>query len=114
MPRNVFRNSPSEIEYELYPSTIHRLDNPRHVCFWKDFPKPSYAQGPNYAASWYLITRGGAIVDLSRQLTASIRAAGAPDLADWTSMMRRVEPAGLLQAGFTACADASGDACYCR
>lgn len=70
--------------------------------------------GLNYAASWYLIIPGGAIVDLSRQLTGSLHVAGGPEVATWTAMMRRVELAGLIQAGIAACADSNGDICYCR
>ncbi len=119
-PRDVFRDSHSRLVYDLYPSTIHSRENPRHVCFWKDGPQaPIYADGPHLSAAWYFITRGGASVDLSPQLSERIRASGllsGQTQDQWTQFLRRVEPPGLVQAGYMPCPDSqgAGERCFCR
>lgn len=58
-PRDVLRDSPTHLMYELYPATMYQMDNSRRVCLWKDFAEAQLDTNPNYlAASWYFNHRG--------------------------------------------------------
>jgi hypothetical protein len=121
-PRDVFRDSPTKLVYELYPAAMNQIENSRHVCLWKDFAGARLDMNTAYlAASWYFITKGGSNVDLSRQLSERIRASDlfrSMTQAEWTAMLRRLEPAELARAGYKKCPEPNpqgiNQSCFCR
>jgi hypothetical protein len=121
-PRDVFRDSPTRLVYELYPSAMNQMENPQRVCLWKDFAEAKLDSNAAYlAASWYFITKGGASVDLSRQLSERIRTSDlfrSMTEEEWTAMLRRLEPAGLIRAGYNQCPESNqqsiSQSCFCR
>ena len=121
-PRDVLRDSPTRLVYELYPATIYQTENSQRVCLWRDFAEAKLNANPTYlAASWYFITKSGANVDLSRQLSERIRASDPfrnITREEWTAMLRRVKPAELARAGYQKCSASNpqntDQICYCR
>ena len=121
-PRDVLRDSPTHLIYELYPATMYDMENSQRICLWKDFAEAKLDTNPTYlAASWYFITEGGANVDLSGQLSERIRASDPfrnITRAEWTAMLRRIEPAELVRAGYEKCPASNpqntDQSCYCR
>jgi hypothetical protein len=62
-PRDVLRDSPARMVYELYPAAMNQMENPQPVCLWKDFAETKLDTNTAYlGASWYFITKGGANV----------------------------------------------------
>jgi hypothetical protein len=121
-PRDVLRDSPTKLVYELYPAAIYQMENSQRVCLWKDFAEAKLDTNTTYlGASWYFITKGGANVDLSRQLIERIRASDpfrSMTQAEWTAMLRRIKPPGLIRAGYEKCPGSNpqntDQSCYCR
>jgi len=108
--RNVFQHGGVvHLSYDLYASTLCRVESPRMVCFWKWRQEPSAS-----AVSWQFVTSGGAYADMSQALSERVRGDGK----EWTAIVKRTQPEGLIRAGFQLCAgsvnkDTSQD-CYCR
>jgi hypothetical protein len=121
-PRNVFQRRPAvHLSYDLYPSTVCRLDSPRMLCFWKSRPeRPMYADGEQLAASWFFVSSGGAYADISEALSERVRTSGlfSQGTKEWIDLVGRTEPAALTRAGYQLRADSikkdSSQDCYCR
>lgn len=118
-PRNVFQDSPTKLVYELFPASIYQLDESRHVCLWKDAGRAQVAAS-NLGGSWYFITKGGANVDLSRELSEAVRGNDwFRNMTEdrWAAMFERVSPEGLARANYKPCPESGKDtfqSCYCR
>jgi hypothetical protein len=117
-PRAAPYTFPPRLVYDLYPSSVQRVDAPRMLCLASGDRRAIESRGL-LSASWLFAGRSGVRVDLSPHLTAELsRHAGQiPDAAALGAMFRRTEPAALAGAGYRACAPpapAMGEACYCR
>jgi hypothetical protein len=118
-PRNVFQDSPTKLVYELFPSNVYQLEESRRLCLWKDAGR-AQAAGPNLGGSWFFITKGGANVDLSRELSEAVRGNDwFRNMTEdqWTAMFERVSPEGLMRSDYQLCPSSSQDtfqSCYCR
>lgn len=83
--------------------------------------QPIYTDGQHLSSIWLGVGAYDMTADMSRQLTAALRRHSSlqsnPDA--WTSMQKRLEPAGLAQAGYELCpagdnSHTSARTCYCK
>ena len=121
-PRNVFQHARAvHLSYDLYPSTVCRLDSSRMLCFSKSRPeRPVYADGEQLVASWFFVSSRGAYGDISEALSERVRSSGlfSQGTKEWLELVKRTEPAALTRVGYQVCADSikkdSSQDCYCR
>lgn len=105
------------ISYELFPDYVARYKDGR-VCI-SEAPTSSVDRGP-LSALWFLAGSGGLTVDLSEKLTRALRQRSSlvRDSAEWSRVIGRLQPGGLITAGYVKCAAGkamfSGEVCYCR
>lgn len=135
----------SRVSFDLYPGIIHRLDGPSKLCLADVAPglpicaagqkatdgcrrtghrvevEPVYHDGTDLSALWYFFGGSDLVADLGPTLTATLRQQsrlqGAPEA--WTAMQKRLEPAGLIRAGYALCppgptSHTAFSVCYCR
>lgn len=133
------------LTYHLLPGTIDYLPDPNRICLnsrsrgipvcaGDEKPEsgcaspnrrrgtdPVYADGRDLSALWMAAGGYDLVADLSRPLTARLRAQSIlqSDPAAWTAMQRRLEPTGLSEAGYRLCAGGAEShtffrTCYCR
>lgn len=111
---------PIRVVYDLYPGIVRSIQGSERICVAENSGSLAviYADGPELLASWWFDAQDGAWVNLSAHLTERIQA--VPILRgamDWTEMLKRLEPEGLRNAGYTSCADGemmAGEICFCR
>jgi hypothetical protein len=135
----------TRLVYNLHPGTIDYLEGPSRLCLASDSfghrpcaegqdPKegctnpnrrietdPLYGDGADLSALWMAAGGSDLTADLSPLLTEVLRAQSTlqGDPAAWTAMQKRLEPAGLSDAGYSLCppGETSHTAfrtCYCR
>jgi hypothetical protein len=82
---------------------------------------PTYAQGQNLSAWWVAVGADDEVADLSGRLTAVLRAQSnlQANSDAWTMIHKRLEPDGLMRAGYDLCPAGDGShnffrTCYCR
>ena len=115
---------PLHLMYDLYPGYVQRVADEARVC--QDTAAVARARqerpsGRELSASWFFAGPGGLTVDLSPALTATLRArsglAGRPGA--WDSLLQRLTPSALGEAGFAPCplnaaAPSLAAVCWCR
>lgn len=135
----------SRVSFELYPGIIDRHHGTDRLCLSDRAPglpacspgqkptsgcrrqghrievMPRYHDGSDLSALWYLFGGSDLVADLGATLTAALRAQSRLQRAPqaWIAMQRRLEPDGLVDAGYALCppgADShtSFSVCYCR
>ena len=133
------------LTYHLLPGTVDYLPERNRICLTnRSFGIPlcqagqlpqtgcapprmgpvstvTYEMGKDLSALWLASGASGLTVDLSAQLTSVLRARSSLQSkpAQWTAMHRRLEPAGLMKAGYELCPPGEEShsrfrTCYCR
>ncbi len=135
----------TRLTFHLHPGTIDFLESPSRLCLANDTfghrpcaegqdPKdgctspnrrieadPLYTAGGDLSALWMAAGGSDLAADLSPVLTEVLRARsrlqGDPEA--WTAMQKRLEPAGLMSAGYRLCPPGQTShtafrTCYCR
>ncbi|MGI9412635.1 MAG: hypothetical protein ACR2PM_03145 [Hyphomicrobiales bacterium] len=131
--------------YHLLPGTVDYLPNRNRICLTnRSFGIPlcaagqlpqtgcapphmgpvsevTYGMGKDLSALWLASGASDLTVDLSAQLTASLRKSNIlqSNPAAWTAMHKRLEPEGLIKAGYELCPPGDEShtrfrTCYCR
>ncbi len=131
--------------YHLHPGTVDFLSGPERVCLstrthgsrvcetgedpnegctptnWLPVENPIYAQGPDMTALWMAAGGSDMVADLGLVLTGTLRRESRlqGDPEGWIAMQKRLEPEGLLTAGYRVCppgedSHTSFRTCYCR
>lgn len=137
--------SPTRLVYYLYPGTVAYLESPAKLCLASHtagIPKcpagsdeksgcaprnrilqrrPVYEVGADLSALWQVTGGSGMIGDLSRVITDALRKNSAlqGDPSAWTALHKRLEPDGLIRAGYQLCPPGKDShttlrTCYCR
>jgi hypothetical protein len=137
--------SRTHLVFHLLPGTIDYLVSPERLCLssqsfglrvcdpaedpkdgcasanWRRVTQPIYAEGGDLSALWIAVGAADMVVDLGPVLTATMRAESRleGDPTGWTAMQKRLEPAGLADAGYRLCPPGEDShtafrTCYCR
>ena len=135
----------TRLTYWLFPGTVARIDSLDRLCLrsgssglpvcganqdaeegciaedWALKVPPRYHLGSELAVSWAAFGRSGMAIDLSAKLQDRLdkQSALQGDSAAWLAMHRRLEPQGLMDAGFDLCPPGQkshniSQVCYCR
>ena len=134
------------LAFHLHPGIVEYLDGDAMICLGKQAPgvphcrddqepataaclkpgrrtpaEPVDHQGDDLSALWTVAIRPGMTADLSATLTSVLRGRSRlqGDAPAWSAMQRRLEPVGLANAGYRACAPGEDShtafrICYCR
>lgn len=135
----------TKLRYHLHPGTIDLLASRDRLCLasrsagvprcargvkpqtgclkdgWPQVTDPVYSAGGDLTALWLAAGGNDMTADFSPQLTEALRRNSAlqndPDA--WRAMQRRLEPDGLVRAGYRVCPPAPDThtafrVCYCR
>ncbi len=144
-PARTIAEGTTTLDFDLYPGVIDLLNAPTWICLGAATPSlprcaedqkpqegclrkgyrrpaaPVANSGTKLSALWPAVGPNGLRIDLSRQLTATLRSAstlqGDPDA--WQVMQRRMTPEGLTKAGYGLCPPGRHShngfrVCYCR
>jgi len=135
----------TKLHYYLYPGAISLLESRDRFCLasgsagtprcppdakpesgclkrgWSQVAQPIYSAGRDLTALWAAAGGYDMTADFSANLTETLRRnsslQGHPD--EWTAMLRRLEPDGLVRAGYSVCppgreSHTTARICYCR
>ena len=139
------RSNRTVVKYFFLPGTVDYLPNRNRICLnsqsygvascskgqkpdtgcassnYKRVTNPIYFEGNDLSALWVAAGAHDMIIDMSKQLTATLRKHSSlqanPD--DWTSIQKRLEPQGLAKAGYRLCPPGEDShttfrTCYCN
>ena len=135
----------TRLVYDLLPGTVDYLPDRTRICLASHshgielcaedrkpetgcaspnrlrVTEPIYTNGQDLSALWVAAGAYDMTVDLSKQLTAALRQSSTlqSDAAGWQAMQQRLEPQGLVRAGYELCpagkdSHTSFRVCYCR
>lgn len=133
------------LRYHLHPGTVALLESrdrlclmsrsagvprcargvePETGCLWDSWPQittPIYSIGGDLTAIWIAAGGNDMFADFGTQLTETLRQSSAlqNDPNVWRAMQRRLEPEGLMRAGYRICPQGpnthtASRVCYCR
>ena len=108
---------PARLVYNLYPSSVQRVEAMRMLCLASGDRRAPESRG-SVSASWLFAGSSGVRIDLSPHLTGALRdhTSQVPDAASLAAMFRRTSPSALAASGYASCpppAASVGESCYC-